>query len=120
MKARQMISEVQEQLLTERGEILTALLSETQPTDELGGGWQEIDSPSERAIRDLEFSQREALQRRLRQLDDALDRLDDGTYGRCGDCGQPIGRKRLAADLATPRCLACQASLESAALSPGL
>lgn len=33
----------------------------------------------------------------LRQIDEALDRLEDGTYGYCEETGNPIGIKRLKA-----------------------
>jgi hypothetical protein len=40
----------------------------------------------------------------LDQVDQALARLDDGTYGRCVSCGQPIDDARLAGD---PTVIAC-------------
>jgi len=46
--------------------------------------------------------------RRLKQIDAALARLADGSYGICQDCGGPISPKRLAAIPAAERCIACQ------------
>ncbi len=43
----------------------------------------------------------------LRQLDMALRRLDDGSYGQCVRCGRPIGTARLAARPAADTCIAC-------------
>jgi DnaK suppressor protein len=40
----------------------------------------------------------------LDDVDAALRRLDDGTYGRCEACGQPIGEQRLAAFPAARYC----------------
>ncbi|WP_404404861.1 TraR/DksA family transcriptional regulator [Pelagibacterium halotolerans] len=37
----------------------------------------------------------------------ALRRLDDGDYGYCIDCGEPIGIKRLEVDPVFPRCVRC-------------
>jgi RNA polymerase-binding protein DksA len=37
----------------------------------------------------------------------ALRRLDEGTYGVCEGCGQPIGADRLAARPVATRCIAC-------------
>ena len=37
----------------------------------------------------------------------ALERLDDGDYGYCPDCGEGVEPKRLAADPTIPRCLDC-------------
>ncbi len=46
--------------------------------------------------------------RRLKQIDSALARLADGSYGVCADCGGPISPKRLAAIPSAERCIACQ------------
>jgi RNA polymerase-binding transcription factor DksA len=40
-------------------------------------------------------------------LDDALRRLDEGRYGVCDRCGQPIGAERLAARPAAVTCVRC-------------
>jgi DnaK suppressor protein len=44
---------------------------------------------------------------RLAAVDDALGRLDDGSYGTCARCGQAIAAARLAARPAAVTCLAC-------------
>ncbi|HVQ90125.1 MAG TPA: TraR/DksA family transcriptional regulator [Mycobacteriales bacterium] len=41
------------------------------------------------------------------ELDHALRRLADGSYGRCERCRQPIGTPRLTARPAARTCLAC-------------
>jgi DnaK suppressor protein len=43
----------------------------------------------------------------LRQLDAALGRLDDGSYGLCSRCGRPIGAARLEARPAAETCITC-------------
>lgn len=43
----------------------------------------------------------------LRQIDQALRRLDEGNYGECSDCGEPISPQRLAALPYTSRCIDC-------------
>lgn len=43
----------------------------------------------------------------LTQVDAALGRLDSGSYGRCGRCGQPIGAGRLAARPTATACIGC-------------
>lgn len=47
----------------------------------------------------------------VEQIGAALTRLDDGTYGVCARCGQPIGEDRLAARPATGTCVRCAALL---------
>jgi RNA polymerase-binding transcription factor DksA len=44
---------------------------------------------------------------RLVELDQALARVDDGTYGVCVECGRPISPARLDALPAAPRCIEC-------------
>ncbi|HUZ56334.1 MAG TPA: TraR/DksA C4-type zinc finger protein [Streptosporangiaceae bacterium] len=46
---------------------------------------------------------------RLDEIDAALARLDEGSYGVCERCGQPIGDERLAARPAAMTCVRCAA-----------
>lgn len=43
----------------------------------------------------------------LRRTDAALERLEEGDYGYCVDCGEEIEAKRLDVDPAAPRCAGC-------------
>ena len=49
----------------------------------------------------------EWVERRLWEVDQALARVDAGTYGYCIDCDGPIPLERLRALPATSRCLGC-------------
>jgi RNA polymerase-binding transcription factor len=51
----------------------------------------------------------EAAREQLTAIDAALARLEDGRYGRCDRCGQPIGDDRLAARPAARTCVRCAA-----------
>ena len=46
---------------------------------------------------------------RLSEIESALQRIDEGSYGRCERCGDPIGAERLAARPAATTCVACAA-----------
>jgi len=48
----------------------------------------------------------------LAQVEQALRRLDEGRYGDCVGCGEPIPLQRLMAQPAASRCAACQALAE--------
>jgi RNA polymerase-binding protein DksA len=48
----------------------------------------------------------------LRLIDAAFLRLNDGTYGRCEQCGSPIEIARLRATPFASRCFDCQSSFE--------
>jgi RNA polymerase-binding transcription factor DksA len=43
----------------------------------------------------------------LTEIDDALAKFDNGTYGRCEVCGGPIGEARLEAKPAARTCIDC-------------
>jgi RNA polymerase-binding transcription factor DksA len=45
--------------------------------------------------------------RHLAEIDAALGRLDDGSYGTCTVCGRPVGAERLAARPAAATCIGC-------------
>jgi DnaK suppressor protein len=49
----------------------------------------------------------DAARDRLRQIREALARIDAGSYGRCSRCGAPIGAERLAARPAASTCISC-------------
>jgi DnaK suppressor protein len=52
----------------------------------------------------------------LQQVVAALRRMDEGRYGECEDCGEPIDERRLSALPATRFCTACQAIHERPAV----
>ena len=47
--------------------------------------------------RELDQGLEEGAQQTLEEIDAALRRIDDGTYGICTNCGRPIGEERLRA-----------------------
>ncbi|WP_439590312.1 TraR/DksA family transcriptional regulator [Hydrogenophaga sp.] len=49
----------------------------------------------------------------LSQVIAAQRRLDDGTYGFCAACGEPIAEQRLLVMPQAPYCMACQSYRES-------
>jgi RNA polymerase-binding protein DksA len=48
------------------------------------------------------------------QVMEALARLDDGTFGNCTRCGQPISGQRLEAMPFAPYCIQCEREAETA------
>jgi RNA polymerase-binding transcription factor DksA len=67
--------------------------------------------PDER-LEALEDHQRRhvALTRRLSELEEALARIADGTYGTCGSCAAPISAERLVALPTATLCVGCAAT----------
>lgn len=64
--------------------------------------------------RSKDFGLREDRMTTLNLVEDALARLDEGTYGVCRRCGQPIGEERLEAVPWTAYCRPCESHLEHA------
>ncbi len=47
------------------------------------------------------------LDRRVAEIDVALKRVEDGTYGRCASCGEPINPERLEILPSATLCITC-------------
>ena len=53
----------------------------------------------------------------LVQIDEALARITEGTYGNCMNCAQPMAEKRLTAVPWAPHCVDCQELAEKGLLA---
>ena len=79
--------------------------------DESGeiGGWGTDNHPGDTASatfeRELDEGLEEGAQNTLRDIDAALKRIENGTYGICEICGKPIGVERLRAIPWATRCI---------------
>jgi DnaK suppressor protein len=49
----------------------------------------------------------------LEEINDALERVEKGTYGKCQECGEPIARPRLQALPYARHCIECARKLEN-------
>ena len=56
----------------------------------------------------LGFRFRERDSNLIRKLHEALERLEDGTFGRCDECGKQISTKRLIVRPVATRCIRCK------------
>lgn len=82
--------------------------------DNMAGGVRDAGDDSQVVqISDLTISSIEKQMAELRAVDDALHRIDDGTYGECMDCGGDIPRARLEAYPTAVRCTQCQSRREN-------
>ena len=73
-----------------------------------GAGNDQADVGSTTFERDHEMSLANNARTMLTQTEHALERINDGTYGRCESCGQPIGKNRLMAFPRATLCLTCK------------
>lgn len=73
--------------------------SQADETGELasGPGDHLADHATETFMRELDEGLEENVEHLLAEIDAALERIDDGTYGICVVCGRPIDAERLQA-----------------------
>lgn len=88
--------------------------SDSKNFDNMAGGVRDAGDDSQVVqISDLTISSIEKQMAELRAIDDALHRIEDGTYGECMDCGGDIPRARLDAYPTATRCTQCQSRREN-------
>jgi RNA polymerase-binding protein DksA len=95
-------------------EELEQLKSTVRPADERREG-SPFGKREEEATESFELEKRLTLEKRIREqlaeVEHALQKFEDGTYGRCDNCGQPIDPARLEALPQASLCLKCKALL---------
>ncbi|HTZ40654.1 MAG TPA: RNA polymerase-binding protein DksA [Syntrophales bacterium] len=72
--------------------------------------------PNDRASlesdRNFELRIRDRERKLIAKMQEALKRIDDGTFGLCDSCGGPISEKRLQARPVTTLCIDCKTKEE--------
>ena len=71
-----------------------------------------IDSGDDRFQTGMAHVDKQRDQEELMAIEAARGRIDDGSYGECIDCGQPIPVERLKAQPTALRCVPCQPAYE--------
>ena len=103
---------LRESLMSARAAItgdIRQLEEETLGLESSGGGEEGIDD-----LYSQEFSLEllEHDEGTLRLISEAIERMDEGEYGRCLVCGDWIGKERLRAVPYAANCIHCQRQLE--------
>jgi len=70
------------------------------------------DQATAEADRDFMLRLRDRERMLLKKIDEAIDRIENNTYGICEDCGNEIGIKRLEARPVTTLCIDCKTQQE--------
>ena len=78
-----------DEILRESRETVVHLQSETENHPDLA------DRATSEADRSLELRTRDRQRKLISQIDEALRRIDEGSYGYCAETGEPIGIARL-------------------------
>jgi DnaK suppressor protein len=73
----------------------------------------EIDYANRAAEREQLLRLRERETRYLHKVEYALKKIEEGTYGICENCGEPIGYERLKARPVAIYCIKCKEMLEA-------
>ena len=72
----------------------------------------EMDLASSEYIQSFEFRLRGREKSLLVKIDNALKKIEEGTFGICETCEEPIGKKRLEARPETNLCIRCKEDQE--------
>jgi DnaK suppressor protein len=73
----------------------------------------EVDGMQASESLEIGFATRELVLERVSRLSAALDRMNEGEYGTCVECDEPISQARLDAMPEVQTCVRCQDRLES-------
>jgi DnaK suppressor protein len=113
------LKQYEARLLEERN----ALLGMVERTEDYGReadrdvSQDPADKASNSYTKELLFSQSTTERNRPRLIEEALNRIAEGTFGECVNCGEDISAKRLDAIPWTPHCIRCQELVEQGLLS---
>jgi DnaK suppressor protein len=101
-------------LLKEREEIVGEVKQIYESSKEMGqDGIQDIgDEAANIYNKQILLSLTENERVRLQEVDEALDRIENGTYGICEECGGAISPKRLEVRPVAKYCVPCLMKLE--------
>lgn len=72
------------------------------------------DQASAEADRNFDIRIKDRERHLVRKIEQALHRIQEGTFGECEDCGGAIGAKRLEARPVTTLCIDCKTEQEQA------
>jgi DnaK suppressor protein len=105
---------VREQLTAEVTRLRSEIFTAEQDIADLirdsgdGAGDDQADAGSKTFEREQEMSLANNARDLLEQSEKALSRIDDGSYGLCESCGNPIGKLRLQAFPRATMCISCK------------
>jgi DnaK suppressor protein len=106
---------IRERLLAKRSDLLK-LIQSSQSLERDAGDLafsNEIDLASSLEGREMLFQLTSRDRNELRLIEDALFRINEGTFGACESCEEKISLKRLQIMPLTPLCISCQEAAEN-------
>ena len=105
---RKILADRRREILEEAGRTVGTMNSDSE---------ESFADPTDRAAlesdRNFLLRMRDRERKLLGKIDEAFERLDDGSYGRCEECGNEIGIERLKARPVTTLCISCKSAQEA-------
>jgi DnaK suppressor protein len=113
-------NELKKMLEERRRELLSAVQGKIRDVRADGGKERDVLDQGESSEvdiqEDIEFALIQMKSETLNKINEALRRLDDGSYGNCFECGEEIAQPRLRALPFAVRCKDCEETRENAEL----
>ena len=108
------LNKIKEELLRKKTEILESLSKQsTDDLNEKSGVEDAADIVTTELTRETLYKLSQAERETLFLIDIALKKIENGTYGICEECGEPIGEKRLEAIPWVRLCIKCSQNEET-------
>jgi DnaK suppressor protein len=111
---KQFLADLRQQLLDMKTKLLEEMELESKAEREgnKDEGLDTYDLASEERDREINFILSDRERSKARNIDDALERIEEGSYGVCDACGLEIAQERLTAMPFTRLCRDCQQDQE--------
>jgi DnaK suppressor protein len=109
MLKKTFLNKIKEQLLTQKKEIL----AHTQQEREVDTEGDEVDVIQAAILAEMSNRLINRAAQKIKQIDDALARIEKKTYGLCQDCEEPIPEKRLFLNPHFQTCVSCAEDREA-------
>ena len=116
---KKFLADLNENLVEMKAKLMAEIDSELKAEREgnKDEGMDTYDLASEERDREINFILSDRERVKIKQIDDALERMEDGSYGVCESCGLEIAEERIAAMPFTRLCRDCQQDQEREAKS---
>ncbi len=108
------LADLREQLEEKRAELASKskIALENLRTENERGGRDTVDESTEERGQTAQLRHKDREKKYLTKINHALERIEDGTYGQCVECGEVIPEKRLQARPAAVFCISCKEERE--------
>jgi DnaK suppressor protein len=105
---------IKKKLVKQREDLLSE--AENTLTSKISSEKESFPDPTDQAVAELDSNftlrLRGREQKLLKKIDEAIARIEGGTYGVCESCGEQISTKRLEARPVTTLCIECKTRQE--------